>query len=463
MTRRARLVAACCVALLVLALCPRAQATMVKKLGNGLTLVARQDSDSATFGLSILIRATGYDDLDKPGVRNIMARALFSGSTAQPSGDLELLQRARDMGGGVAAYTESDHIEIFAFGPMLLFSELLDYVGHCCTSPTFPPDGIAAAIRAAKAAIEERDAGVVTTAFEKARKLLYPVFPMHDTLGTVQSVDEITREDVLAAAKRLLVGRRMVAALVAPLPEPQLIAELERRLAALPPGEPYQPPNSEELMLAVYGSRELAPLKFRSRVETNEHAQAAVICLAYRVPAVGEEGWATAELAAALLGASRFGRLTTDPWLDMRTVGIACLAMRQLDHNVLLAYAGTSVRIMEQVRARMVRAIASLATGEVTVAELARAREYVVGSEKMAQLTTHEQAREMAWGVLAGLGPDVEAALAQAVNSVSREDIRLFAEKWLADEKRGMVVLLPRPKFDPSLIQFPGLRREGEG
>jgi len=105
-------------------------------------------------------------------------------------------------------------------------------------------------------------------------------------------------------------------------------------------------------------------------------------------------------------------------------------------------YALTESRLMEETKSTLVAELARLQTDPVTDEELQRAKAYVKGRSLLSHQYSAQYAFDLAWYELSGLGVKYDAALPQAIDAITAEDIQRVARQYFTHYY--LVVVIPK-------------------
>jgi zinc protease len=182
------------------------------------------------------------DPVDKPGIAR-MTNAML----AQGAGGLDVDQIAsgfEDLGAEFGNSAERDMavVELRSLSDPKLLNPALDLFAKVVGEPTFPEDALERERARAKVALQRSEQSPGAIAQKTFMQLIYGSHPYaHDPLGTAESLDKITRADLIAHHARYYTGANAWLAIVgnATLSEAKAIAD--RALGGLPRGTAVPP------------------------------------------------------------------------------------------------------------------------------------------------------------------------------------------------------------------------------
>jgi len=171
-------------------------------------------------------------------------------------------------------------------------------------------------------------------------------------------------------------------------------------------------------------------------------AQQAQVMVGYITPGLTDPDYASVRVLGMVLGGGMSGRLFTE-LRDRRGLAyqVGVLGTYRTGPTFLLAYMGTAPVNVEASEAGVLAEIARVRTEPVTPRELARAKAYLLGNLTMDRRTTARDAWYLGFFEVVGAGWNFPERYAQAVESVSVDDLGRVARRYLLGPT--VVVLQP--------------------
>jgi zinc protease len=376
---------------------------------------------------------SAQDPEDKPGVAQMLSRLLDEGAGPYSSDQFQERLAARA-------------IELtFNAGPDALGGSLKTLVKHAdeafellrlaLTEPRFDPDAVER-VRAQTLAglrYQQNDPGVMAT-----RRFFADGYPGHPygrpTSGTVESVETVTRDDIVALHRRVLAKGRLKIAVVGAIDPAHLAAVLDKVFGDLPAGEALTrvPPTS----LANRGSQVVVDLDVPQSV--------------LRFGTAGLS-WRDADFIPAfvlnhVLGGGAFTSRLFQEVREKRglaySVGTSLVSYRAA--AMTWGFTATkNERVAECVAviAEEIRRLKNALPGDE---ELKKAKDYLMGSYALGFDSSTKIAHQLGQIAFEGLGLDYIGKRNQLVAEVTKDDIARVAERLFGDEKM-LVVIAGRP------------------
>jgi len=268
----------------------------------------------------------------------------------------------------------------------------------------------------------QQDQMLKSTALLMRQNLFGPQGYGLDTLGTEQSVSQLSIADLLRAQRDWIQPRNAVLVVAGDLDPAAAMRKLIKAFSKWPAGPATPPPANPSPFPDSPG--------FRRFVETRDKRQAVVV-LGYPGTVLSHPDRFALELlqeACSDLGSRLFLRVRDQ-------LGLAYYVGAQhfagLSPGYFAFYAGTAPSRVERVEQELLAEAAQLAADGLTAEELQRAKAKILGQKKIARQDLGNLALTMALDELYGLGyqrSDLEDA---AFESVTLEQVRDSARRYL--------------------------------
>jgi predicted Zn-dependent peptidase len=399
-------------------------------LGNGMTVLVREDPASEIVAVSLQARGGSLvETADTAGITNLMARVLVRGTARRNA--LQLTQWVEDLGGTLDASGEVETAEIRGAVLARQWEALLAEIADVALRPTLPPAEIATERALVLSQIQTRADTPFPRAVDAVMADLYGPHPYaRHSLGRAESVRKLTREALLAHHAALYRPERLVLALSGNVTARQAIAAADRLFgklaapAALPAAEIPAP----------------APRTDPRTVEAPA-AQAQVL-VAYLGPSSTHADYAAVRVLAAVLGGGMSGRL----FLELRerqglAYSVSALSSYRTGPGYVLAYLGTAPANAATAVSGVLGEIARVRAEPVSEHEVERAKAYLLGNLALDRRTNARHAWYLAFFEAVGAGWQWADRYAQALKAVTVEDVARAARRYLGTPT--VVVLRP--------------------
>jgi zinc protease len=402
------------------------------KLGNGMTVLVRENPTAPVVAISLMVgMGTRWETRQNAGISNFLQLMVVRGTTSLDG--TQIASAADRMGGSIDAYGDADYSEIAATALSRFWGEMLDLVAEVGLRPSIP-DGTTQAVRDFLVRqIRNRAEKPYDAAFDSLMARTYGDHPYAwDPLGLKESLERMDRAALLAHYRRHYVPGAMVLAVSGKVKSAEVVARAERLFGAVPAAAVPAPST-----MAVP-----APATART-VLTVPGAQAQIL-MGGLAPSLTDPDLAVMKVVSTVLGgglASRFfSELRDKQGLAYTT---AAREPMRVGAGYFLALLGTAPANKEKAEAALREQLERIQRQAVSDEELRVAKAYVLGSLAMDRRTNARQAWYMASLEVAGVGHEFLDRYVAQVRAVTKADVQLAAQRYLATVRT--VVAEPAP------------------
>jgi zinc protease len=410
-----------------------AQTVTRTRLANGFTLLVRENPTAPVVGLSLNVRlGTRWETRDNAGISNLLQFMVVRGTEKMDGA--QIVQAADRMGGSIDAWGDVDASEISGTALSRHSAEILDLVADVALTPTLPPATTEAVRDFIINQIRNRGDKPYDVAVDTMLARLYGDNAYAwSPLGRRESVERITRDDMIALYRRHFVPSEMFLAVSGRVRAGEVLAQVGKRFGDIPTGPP--PPLRPAPIPAPAATREAV-------VVPGAQAQILAGGLA---PTMTEPDYAAVKVLSTVLGGGMAGRFFSD-LRDKQglayTTGV--IYPTRVDRAFIQAQLGTAPENVERAEAALGAQLARIRREPVAAEELRVAKAYLLGNLAMDRRTNARQAWYLASYEAAGVGYEFLDRYIAAVKAVTAADVQRVAGLYLAT-LRTVVVHPPKP------------------
>jgi len=402
------------------------------KLGNGMTVLVRENPTAPVVAISLMVRmGTRWETRQNAGISNFLQLMVVRGTTSRDG--TQIVSDADRMGGSIDAYGDADYSEIPATALSRFWGEMLDLVAEVALRPSIPERTSQAVRDFLVRQIRNRAEKPYDAAFDGLMARTYGDNPYAwDPLGLKESLERVDRAALLAHYRRHYVPGAMVLAVSGKVKSAEVVARAERLFGAVPAA--FVPPPSTTAAPAPASAR---------TVVTVPGAQAQIL-MGGLAPSLTDPDLAAMKVVSTVLGgglASRFfSELRDKQGLAYTT---AAREPMRVGQGYFLALLGTAPANKEKAEAALREQLERIQRQAVSDEELRVAKAYLLGSLAMDRRTNARQAWYMASLEVAGVGHEFLDRYVAQVRAVTKADVQLAAQRYLATVRT--VVAEPAP------------------
>ena len=402
-------------------------------LPNGVIVIAQENHTTSAVSLVAAMYAGGYDDAaNREGTAALVARVLDRG-TASRTAD----QIADDLDGRGASVTVSAGRHQIAVSATCLaddFAPVLAIVADTLAQPVFPDRDIATRRAELITTIRQEEDDPASVAVNRLVRELYGPHPYARMVrGTVESVEAITRDDLVRFHQQRFTPSSLVVVVVGSLPVETMIAAVSAALGAWAPGVASPARQVPDADVAATRRQVDIPMADKSQSD-----------VAYGFIGIrrSDAGYMAASVMNNALGQYALGGRLGDSIRERQ--GMAYYVFSSLDAGLgpgaVMVRAGVSADNVARTIASIDHEISLVLGDGFTEKEIAESRQYLVGSLPRQLETNGGIASFLLNAEFYGLGLDYDRRLPDLIRAVTR-DAAMEAARRLLDPARAIVVV----------------------
>ncbi|MBI3315059.1 MAG: insulinase family protein [Candidatus Omnitrophica bacterium] len=395
-------------------------------LDNGLTVLLGEDHSTGVIAMDCVFNAgTRQENPGLSGLSTLVSRVWTKG----------VEKNVENRGGFLSGFAGRNSIGLSMNVLSDDLSFALDAMQGLLAQPSFPADEIEHEKTNMAADIDARDDDIAAVGFKELFQILYLTHPFgRDVLGTKESVQRITRPDVVGYYQRFVRADNAVLAVFGDFDPASVTREIRKKFSGLSKGKPR-----------LKEFQEPPPDRTREKTVAMDKEQA-VVMMGFQAPVLKDKDRWAMEVIDALLGSGLSGRLfikVRDELGEAYTVGSDYTP--GMDAGVLSLFVLTTEDKIDSVKGILTRQAQALVAEDVTDEEIRSAKAYLKGTFKMGLDTPAALASLTALNELYGLGYDFHKDFDARINAVTKQDIRRVARKYLDARKSAVVTIKKRP------------------
>lgn len=402
-------------------------------LDNGLTILLREDHTLPLVAMTLTLQGgTRWEDDEFGGIARLTAN-LWSRGTGSRSAEA-IAESVESRGAGLGGFSGRNSLglkmnvmaEDIEFGIDLL----ADLIRH----PSFDERELVRAKDEIKTAIMARDDQIAALTGKALRETLFVTHPFRkDELGTLESVERISREDIVGFYGRLAVAGNMVLSVFGDFSSRELVPLLRDRLSKIKAGEIPEQVFSEP-----------PPEATREKTLLLDKKQAMVM-VGFQGAGIRSEDRFGIEVLTTVLGSSFNGRMFKKIREEFgKAYSLGGSFTPSLDTGMIYFYVLTEENSVAKVKDMLEALIREIQQEGITDQELRDTKAYMKGAFARGIETNAALGFMSALNELYGLGFAFYREEPRLIDQVTREDVRRLACEYL-DWDRAVVVLA-RPK-----------------
>ena len=402
------------------------------ELSNGLRLLVRQDARLPLVAIGAVFRSGLLAETPQTnGITRLMAKVLLKGTKTRTAE--QIANQIEAVGGSISSEAGNNSFAVsldITKPDVKLGVELLSDV---LLNATMPEEAIAREKEVQIAVIKQDEEQLTTVARNILRQALFTQHPYAlRANGSVDSIQRLTRKDLLEFRDRYVVAKNGVIFVFGDVKAAEVKQLFEQALAGMKPGT-----------LALTDAHPAAPLNKIETVESRKEKAQGVIMVGYRGADIFSPDRYPLQLideASSDLGSRFFVRIREQMGLAYY---VGANQMEGLVPGLFAFYLGTDPQKIEPVKTALLDEIHKLATDGLTNEELARAKKKVIGQQEIANQSNDSFGYQCALDEIYGLGFNYYKSLEHGVEAVSLDDIKRVAAKYFRDQPYVLATVRP--------------------
>ncbi len=402
------------------------------ELDNGVPLIVRRDHRLPFVHIAVAMKGGLLSEReDNQGITALTSELLTRGTEYRAAA--EIAETAESLGGSFRAFSGLNSFGLQATSLSDDLDTFVDIIAESMTKPAFSDDEIERRRRLQIAAIRQQEERPVFMAQKHLRQALFPNHPYRwPVTGTEESVNSLTRNDIIEHYKRHLRTGNLVISIFGHVTDEQARQAAERIAEGVPEGSaPRYEHEAESAGL---------PARIRSR-EPREQS----------IYLMGFQGVDVADPRADALDVLQTAMTGLDSELGMELrekrglVYFSGAFQRMgLDPGFFAFYAGTREDVVDDVEILIEEQVDRLVTEGLREDEMSRAVEQVVAGYYETLQDNAALAQICALNELYNLGHDHIFAKEERIRGLTPDDIREAAASILRKDRRAISILLPQ-------------------
>ncbi len=346
---------------------------------------------------------------------------------------LQIAKKVERMAGSLNGFSGYNSIGLTFTFLNQHFEEAFDLFAESLLKPSFDDREMKKRRQSILAAIRQQEDNLSGLAFRLFRKVLYERHPYRlDLLGTPDTVQKLTRDDLKQYYQQVIVPENMVLTIVGDVNREQAISAAKEAFGKfgkknfMPPSLPEEVPLQQKKREEVYKKKEQAHFVLGFLGTTFQHRDR------YPIEVLG----------AAL---SRQGGRLFHGLRDRKSLAYALtfVASPNLDPGYLGVYMGTHPDKLEKAITAVLRELKKVKEEGLTEEEVVRAKKYLIGNFEIGLQTNGAQANQVSLDELYGLGFDHYRKYPLEIEKVTREDVLRVARDYFNLDAYALAIVRP--------------------
>jgi len=404
-----------------------------KTLPNGITVLLRENHTFPLVTMMVSLHGgTRYETEELNGLSELMARVWVKGTKSRTADQIATQVESR--GAGFGAFSGRNSLGITASLLSEDFRFGLDLVRETVLEPSFSVDILKKEKELLLTAILARDDEISKVTMEALQKRLFssPGFRLL-SLGTKESVERITRDDVVAFYRRVCSPEDMVVSIYGDIDANAVFKDVEAAFS------PLKKQGQDRLVFTE------EPLTQPQEETVTVDKKQAMIMVGFRGATIFEEDRYGLQILTGILGSSFSGRIFNQIREEMGSAyTLGGRYVPGLDTGLIYFGVQTTPDLIGPTKTRLLKILKDIQEEPVSDKELQDMKAYIKGTFLMGMETDGEMIFATSLDELYGLGHARYKEFDQAIEKVGIEEVQRLARKYLDLNKAVIITTLPR-------------------
>lgn len=397
-------------------------------LDNGFEIHTESIDIAKTVTFSIYIKTGSYNETNHNGIAHVLEHMVFKGTDKRTARQIN--EEIEDYGGYMNAETNFEYTRYFATIPYENWKIAGDLISDIVLNPIFPENEVTLEKKVIQEELKMYSDDASSHVYDMLFEAMHPSYKNRQSIGgTVESVGNISREDIVEFKEKFYQPNNMFAVVTGNVSHDDVVEFLENLF-----GDKTN--NSD----TVEEEKSFEPDILNSEtVSINRHIDQVHYAWGLFAPPANDDDAITAEIITTILN-SRLYRLVREERGLCYTISVGYMGLK--DSGIILGYSGLERNCLEDVKEIILEQFESLRTEKVDEKEFKRAIEKSKGShiiqfEKLSAINSH-----IGTAIIQNteLEPD---KYIEELSSVTIEDLQKFAVNYFTPDNWQFVQIIP--------------------
>lgn len=388
-------------------------------LNNGMTVLLKENHDTGMVAIDYMIKKTIAADEEKHGLGYFTTRILLAGTKTRTRE--QITREIEAVGGSITARTYAEYTEIIIDVPSDRLSTALDVMQDVILNPTFPPEEIERERTLVIGELEAKKDKPGVNVEELFMKTMYKDHPyQHPIDGYVETVKQITREDIVNYYRTWYVPNNVYLAIVGNIKEKPTMTALKYLFGKM---KKQETPNENVPEL---------PDRIEKTVNTQNMAlESFYIQHGYQITTATDPDFIKLRMAAAILGSGSGSRLFYE-LRDKRALAYSVYAIAPSTRSTgfLRVSMISRPQVVNDSLAGIAEQINRIKTEDVSENEMKLVQQKIRGFFFLDHQKTTDQANYLGLYEMQGYGYHYDVEYPDRLAQVTAPEVKYVANKY---------------------------------
>jgi len=401
-------------------------------LDNGIRILVKENPHLPIVTLQAsFLGGVRFEDEETNGINKFMATLITKGTSRQTS--LEIAKKVERMAGSLSGFSGYNSFGLTFTFLSHHFEEAISLFAEILKDPSFNKEEMEKRRPLILASIRQQEDDLSRMVFKLFRNSLYEKHPYRmDPLGTEESIQKITQENLKEYYQKIVFPENMVLTIVGDVNLSQVLSYVKNEFGGIPKKGVALPKIPTDSF----------PKEVKKREVFKKKEQAHFVLGFPGLSFKDKDRYALEVLDAALSGQG--GRLFFE-LRDRESLAYALgfTASPNLDPGYIAVYMGTHPDKLNRAIEAVLRELRKVKDEGLTEEEIERAKRYLIGNFEIGLQTNGAQANLISLDELYGIGFDHYEHYAKEIQKVKKEEVDRVAQKYFRLDAYTLAIIRP--------------------
>jgi zinc protease len=415
----------------------QAQGVRIKRLNNGLTIITKENRAAPVASVYVMVRAGGILEGEYlgAGISHLVEHLVSGGTTTNRTED-EVQKIISDIGASTNAYTSSDRTAYYIRTTPEHIETAIDLLADNIMNATLPQAEFDREFEVVQREILTGESEAMRQLYYLFSETMFPDLPQGmRTIGYYKNIQKLTRDDAVAYYKSRYVPSNAVAVVAGDIDGAATLSRLEAALAS------WDGPRVQPVVLPE-PSPPVADLVVVKEMDT----KLAQVMIGYHSCRLSDPDLYPLDVLAGILGEGDSSRLSAD--LKTRRnlvygIDVSNYTPHWPGGQFVVSFTCDAEKV-DAVREAVAEHLEAIFAELPSEEELRKVKTQVVAGHLMGHRTADAEASSLAANQLQLQDPFFSARYVQNIQSVTAEEVRLAAQKYLQGKRSVTAIVRPR-------------------
>ncbi|MBI1976801.1 MAG: insulinase family protein [Candidatus Omnitrophica bacterium] len=401
------------------------------KLPQGSTLLMKRDTRVPMVSIAAAFKGgVCSEQPEKAGLSNFVAQLMVKGTSKRDAEQISNWVEAR--GGSLIPFSGHNS---FGFTLQLMKEDMvegLSLTADLIQHSVFDDRETKRVRQLIHAGIKSQEEDPFQNAANLLKETLFQTYPLRFTLlGTPETVEKITRKDLMDYYHHFCIPNNLTFSVVGDIDEKQVVASLDRHF------ESWKGQN-EKIVLPVFTEE---PITQQKRVDRNTVKDQAMVLMGFRTVGLLSEERPLFEVLTAILSGGSGTLYDAIRQKEGLAYSVGAYGVSGLEAGYFVFYVATAPEAVERVKDLLEQQISRLRDYPVDAESLERAKQELIGNNRIDLQSFSSLAFKTALDECFGLGYQWVDEYESKIRRISPEDLQRTAQTYFDSQKSARVIV----------------------